>query len=565
MGAHEPARFLAPAFPPRSLRTVILSFIATCFFFSFYRLSRIPEAAYYPHYIYDHIANYFEPGIVNNTLYQNGTEAAVHPHWNFSEPCHGFPSTRDIMVVMKTGATESFDKMPTQLLTSLQCIPDFLLFSDLEQQIGKYHIYNVLDRVQDVLTSDRAEFRLYQAQLDCPISQKECTNDMPGGWDLDKYKFLNMVVRTWEMRPARKWYVFVEADTYVVWSNLVNWLNTQMDPTKDIYVGGVAFLNNMPFAHGGSGYAISGVLLERLVAHVKDIPPKRLNEMAINTCCGDALLADVIDNLAVSVLRASPMFNNEKPNTFPFSPHDWCQPLFTLHHVNSEEVSGVWQYEQTRTKTEPMQLRDLYHAFVAPNIVPRRPRWNNLAEQRCLAKPDDGDNVVEKHAHESPEACARVCLAEGLSLDTHAYEGLKTDDERDWYLHQRYRHQSSDPNKPSKERTCFSWRYRDGRCCTSDSFRLGYPVAAKKEPDATSGWFVDGINRWIHDHGQCPNGTEWVTPTCVGKWCPEELEKHRKQMDDDRKAHEAMLKKFGPTPGDDSKDDAGAGNTDALR
>lgn len=416
-----------------------------------------------------------------------------------------------------------------------------------EQQIGKYHIYNVLDRVEDILSSDRAEFLLYQAQQDCPISQKECTTGMPGGWDLDKYKFLNMVLRTWEMRPSMKWYVFVEADTYVVWSNLVEWLNTQMDAAEDIYVGGIAFLNNLPFAHGGTGYAISGVLLERLVEHVKQIPATELNEMAMHTCCGDALLADVIDKLNVSVLRASPMFNSEKPNTLPFSPRDWCQPLFTLHHMNSEEISGVWQYEQTRTKVDPLQIRDVYHAFVGPNLVPRRPQWNNLAEQRCFEKPEDGGSVVEKHAHESAEACARVCLAEGLAVDTEVYEKLPTDDERDWYLQQRYRRQSSTERGASvaRDRSCFSWRYREGKCCTSDSFRLGYPVSAKKEEDATSGWFVDGINRWIEEHGQCDNGTEWVTPVCVGKWCPEEIEKKRKQMEMEERAKEEMLKKFG--------------------
>ncbi|KAJ3490757.1 hypothetical protein NLG97_g5724 [Lecanicillium saksenae] len=527
MGVHEQTRLIAPAFPPRSIRTVVLSFFGTCLFFSFYSLSRMPEASRYPYYIYDHIANYFEPGVYNNTLYQNGTEAAVHAHWNFSEPCQNFPSMDDVMVVMKTGATESFEKMPTQLLTGLQCIPDFLLFSDLEQQIGKYHIYNALDGVEDILTSDRTEFLLYQAQQDCPVSQKECTNGMNGGWDLDKYKFLSMVLRTWEMRPDRKWYVFVEADTYIVWSNLIEWLNTRMDASEDVYVGGIAFLGNLPFAHGGTGYAISGVLLNRLVSRLREIPTTKLIEMGTRTCCGDALLAEVIDKYQeVSVQRASPMFNGEKPNTLPFGPRDWCQPLFTMHHMNSEEISAVWQYEQTRTKKDPLQLRDIYHAFVGPNLVPRRPKWNNLAEQRCFEKPEEGRNVIERHAHESVEACSRVCLAEDLSIDEGVYEKLETEDERDLYLQQRYVQHSG---KSSEDRNCFSWRYREGKCCISDTIRLGYPVRAKNEGDATSGWFVDGIERWIAEHGQCSEGTEWVKAECVGKWCPEEVAKRKKQ------------------------------------
>lgn len=132
MGFNE--RVLSPAFPPRSIRTILLSFFGTCIFFSFYTLSHIPSDGYRRYY--DRFATYFEQGVYNNTLYQNGTEAAVHPHYNFSQPCQGFPSMDDIMVVMKTGATEAFEKMPTQLLTSLQCIPDFLLFSDLVRNIG---------------------------------------------------------------------------------------------------------------------------------------------------------------------------------------------------------------------------------------------------------------------------------------------------------------------------------------------------------------------------------------------------------------------------------------------
>lgn len=386
------------------------------------------------------------------------------------------------------------------------------------------------------MTSDREEFRLYQAQQDCPVSQQECTRGMPGGWNLDKYKFMNMIVRTWEMRPNMEWYVFVEADTYMVWPNLVNWLNTQMNATEDVYVGGVAYLSNLPFAHGGTGYVISGVLLERLVEYVVESPDV-FDRMASNICCGDALLAKVLDNIEVSVQKASPMFNNEKLNTLPFSPRDWCQPLFSLHHMNSEEVSSVWQYEQTRTKTDPLQLRDIYHAFVAPNLVSRRPKWNNLAEQTCFATAKDGETVIEKQAHESPEACARVCVAEGLEVDEEAYTKLETDEDRDWYLEQRFHRQSKNNDKPP-ERKCFQWRYKDNKCCISDNIRLGYPVRAKDEGDATSGWFVEGIQQWVDAHGGCSDGTEWVKAECVGRWCPEAIAAREKEEERQRQLRE---------------------------
>lgn len=45
--------------------------------------------------------------------------------------CDGFPDLNGITLVMKTGATEVFSKLPAHLLTSLQCIKDVLIFSDL--------------------------------------------------------------------------------------------------------------------------------------------------------------------------------------------------------------------------------------------------------------------------------------------------------------------------------------------------------------------------------------------------------------------------------------------------
>lgn len=352
MGVVEGRLVSSGALSTRSIRTLILFAIALCVFIPIVRLNN-PAANYYPTYEYirHHLAKYLNyDGVYNNTLYQNGTQDMVHPHWNFSEPCVGFPDTDDITLVMKTGATEAFDKMPTQLLTSMQCLPDFLLFSDLEQQIGKYHVYNVLDRVDELFKASRKEFILYEAQQNCPISQKDCTKDIGGGWELDKYKFLNMIVRTWEMRPNRKWYVFGEADTYIVWSNLVKWLREEADPNEALYVGSVAYIAGLPFAHGGSGYVMSGVLVKKLIDEIPDLAAK-YDQLAPQTCCGDGLLSQAIEEVGVSVKQAHPMFNGEKPNTLPFGSSHWCQPLFTMHHMNSEEISSVWQYEQTRTKT----------------------------------------------------------------------------------------------------------------------------------------------------------------------------------------------------------------------
>lgn len=200
--------------------------------------------------------------------------------------------------------------------------------------------------MDDSIKNAHKEFELYNAQQRCPISLVDCTAGLSGGWELDKYKFLNMVERTWQKRPGMDWYVFAEADTYIVWSNLVKWLRERA-PRGDAYVGSVAMVNDFPFAHGGSGYVVSGSLMKRMAEGIADLTAK-YDERATQECCGDVVLSHAIEEAGTQVMQAHPMFNGEKPITLPYGPGHWCEPILTMHHVNSEEVSMIWQYEETR-------------------------------------------------------------------------------------------------------------------------------------------------------------------------------------------------------------------------
>ncbi|KAM0519480.1 hypothetical protein ACHAPE_003654 [Trichoderma viride] len=512
--------------PSRHWRAAVIVGCTLLLALPLYQLRDHQAAGYYKQYIYDHLPTYLQgPGVYNNTLYHEGTEAAVHSQWNFSSPCHGFPNMDSVMLVMKTGATEAYDKLPTQLLTGLQCIDDFLIFSDLEQQIGKYHIYDALDRVDPKIREKYEEFKLYEAQKECPVSQKDCTADMEGGWALDKFKFLNMVVRTWELRPDRDWYVFAEADTYVVWSTLVHWLRNKVNPRDNVYIGSVAMMGGFPFAHGGSGYVVSGALM-RKIASIPDIA--KFDDMAGDECCGDVLFSKAAKEAGTKVLNAHPMFNGEKPNTLPYGPGHWCEPLFTMHHMNSEEISGVWQYEQTRTNKDLMQIREMYYAFFAPKMVQHRKDWDNLSDDTCYIGPDDESqkkaphaakdrqkkeedkNAVQKNAHSSPAACAKVCESEGLDIPANQFEKLDTETDRSQLIRSKYDEKTGDKGF-KKDRKCFQWRFQKGVCCTSKSFKLGKPKREKEDKDKmTSGWFVRGINDWIETQGECP--LDWRNP-----------------------------------------------------
>lgn len=212
-------------------------------------------------------------------------------------------------------------------------------------------MYDALDEVADSIKSRDPVFDLYKAQNECVVSQRACNDaneKRDTAWNLDKYKFIHMLEKTWRMRPNMDWYVFAEADSYVFWGNMVAWLRTQVDKKEKLYLGSLNLLNDVPFAHGGSGYILSGVVLKEMVENNPGLAAE-YDERALNECCGDLLMSiAVAEKTGTKIKQAYPMINGETQSTLPFQADHWCEPLFTLHHMNSEQVSAAWQFEQTR-------------------------------------------------------------------------------------------------------------------------------------------------------------------------------------------------------------------------
>ncbi|KAG9249973.1 glycosyltransferase family 31 protein [Emericellopsis atlantica] len=518
--------------PTHSLRVALLLALTTLLTVTLWELNSHPLTCSYDKKakdLYDPGSLYSTHEVYNNTLYQNGLNNNVHAQHNFSRPCEGFPDTTNIMFIMKTGASEAFQKLPTQLLTTMSCLPDFLIFSDLEQQIGKYHLYDALDRVSPTLMNQYPEFELYKAQKFCPIPQHYCAAEMSGGWDLDKYKFLNIADRVWQRRPGMDWYVFAEADTYIVWSNMVQWLREEA-PKGPQYLGNVALLNEFPFAHGGSGYVVSGELMKTMANNITDLATK-YDERAGGVCCGDFLFAKAASEVGTNVQQVHPMFNGERPLSIPYGHGQWCEPIISMHHVSPEEVSTLWQFEQTRKNKSTLLIKDIYEAFMAPSLTQFRQDWDNLSDDTCFIGPHQVDQenagdteksrqklerektIVEKEAHKSPTACAKVCEADKLMIPEDEYLALSDDIKKDHYLQEKYEKRIREDvgGVFRRGRSCFQWRYHQGACCISQSFKLGMPRHGAVEDEWTSGFFVKGIKQWIEARGECLH-PDWREP-----------------------------------------------------
>ncbi|KJZ80209.1 hypothetical protein HIM_00059 [Hirsutella minnesotensis 3608] len=398
--------------------------------------------------------------------------------------CLEFPDTSRVLLVMKTGATELYSKVPNQIMASLKCLPEFFIFSDKAQKVAGYTVYDSLDNITSEIKHKNNDFELYDRQQSCPVDQTACNKHHEAsrqGWNLDKYKNIHMAEKAYAMRPDYDWYLFVDADTYVFWPTLTQWLD-KLDPTEARYIGSLAYIDGFPFGHGGSGYLLSQAAMKQFF-HEKGNVANRWEERISKECCGDYVFSIALKNETdVGIENAWPTINGEKPYTIPYSPKEWCQPIATMHHVSAEEVSDIYAFEKERGFDKAMRIKDLYHRFVKERMVARRDNWDNLSEkvyyldpssypyadwELSRAKTEDLSDL-EKRAHKSFEDCRRACY----SLDQ-----------------------------------CFQFRFHHGICSVSYNFKLGYPTKIEKEEDEhwsyQSGWNLEKIERWIEEHDKC--------------------------------------------------------------
>lgn len=239
---------------------------------------------------------------------QSGKELVGHDfqYSTLNDECDLFPNTSSVLLVMKTGASEAYSKIPIQLHTTLKYLSDFLFFSDMAQNIAGYTIYDSLDTVLSEVKEKNKDFALYHRQKQCPIDQDSCNKNhdvAKQGWELDKYKNIHMAEKAYKMRPNYEWYLFVDADTYVVFPTLVQWLK-QMDSSKPHYIGSVAQVAGFPFGHGGSGYLVSQAAM-RAMFYGKTEVANKYDETIQHTCCGDYMWSKALnDETGIEVVNA---------------------------------------------------------------------------------------------------------------------------------------------------------------------------------------------------------------------------------------------------------------------
>lgn len=265
--------------------------------------------------------------------------------------CAGFPThlLKDIQIVLRTGAGESA-RTRAHVATVTSCISDLLIFSDLEGEVGGHEVIDVLADLPSSY-NDNSDFAAYASQKKAYLEGRPIEYSSEG-WKLDRFKFLPMVDKAYQLRPRKSWYVFVEGDVYYFWDTLFRLLH-QLDPSKMHYLGSPApGRDGTYFAYGGAGFVLSRGLIQRLTGDSTQLSVSYEEDIK-NDCCGDAVLAYAIMNKTREPLQALyPTFAGDDLVSLEVNEERWCTPLLALHRVSPDQMASLWKWERTRPYNE---------------------------------------------------------------------------------------------------------------------------------------------------------------------------------------------------------------------
>lgn len=389
-------------------------------------------------------------------------------------PCAEFEGAEDVVLIIKTGATEVEEKMPVHFNTTLRCFPHYLVFSDFGEEFEGHTIHDAIGDVIEEIRLEESDFQLWRrlkGQGRATLDPSELsTNDHVdpnggggnpnnGGWRLDKFKNIPMVGKTLDLKPNAKWYIYTDADTYIVWSNLLKWTR-QMDSTKLKYLGSPAVIDGQVFGHGGSGYILSNALMHKAADTYKN-NQTYWDKYAASHWAGDCVLATMLEQLGAPLTWAYPVIQGGDPVVMDFSEtgYDrrlWCYPAVSYHHIKPSTVGSLWEFEQDWTANHSRQMNhsDVFTQWLVPQLQNQTSDWDNLSA-----------DVIELAGINDAFGCQEIC--QGNS-------------------------------------TCLQYSFHNGTCKTCDKAKLG-----KTSPGIQSGWMLDKIRERIIEQNKCTEG-EWV-------------------------------------------------------
>jgi hypothetical protein len=352
-----PAMSISPSVPhPRHLyRLITATLLAAMLWNLSWLWDRVGSARYKP------------PGFADQTPPPSAAKYAV---------CESAGSFDDTFLVLRTGANEALKRIPSHFNTTLRCMPQtsYGIWSDLEEVIDGHHIQNVLSGMDPDIVASNSDFAYYRrlqekgraAFSPTEIAQWASAPNTAGGrdtpgWKLDKWKFLPLAEQAYRQRPDAKWYIFMEGDTHVNWSNFLTWL-CRLDASKRYYIGQLMIIGDVVFAYGGASFVISNPAMQALVEH-RASKPEFYEEFTSHHWAGDCVLGKALKDIDIDLTQAWPNLLGDSPFDIDYrssvggsDARLWCYAAMSWHHLSSSDMTELLEFEQEWSQQVSIQF-----------------------------------------------------------------------------------------------------------------------------------------------------------------------------------------------------------------
>lgn len=304
------------------------------------------------------------------------------------------PGPENVMYGLKTGANILWNEIPLHAATTFKKWPQHKAYAEIGELFGDEPIFDLFERVPEHVINDDA-LEKYRTLKDEIARHDEWEYNMVAdydGWSIDRFKNVPMAAHMWEhATPETEWFIIADGDSYFLQDNTLNFLQNY-DPKEPWLLGSPAFAGGaftpegeetgIWFPHGGSGVITSREALNRLFAGGVQPVIDTYTERAIYHCCGDAIYAIALFEIA-NVSLSTPeetqsdyadFFQGHGFADFGIVDGSWCYPVLSFHHTSPRELERLYEYEARRSGT--VTQSQFYEEFWLPYMVPERQWWD---------------------------------------------------------------------------------------------------------------------------------------------------------------------------------------------
>lgn len=420
-------------------------------------------------------------------------------------PCNDLPGASDVLVIVKTGFNVARKRLPMHMETTYRCIPNLYIYSDAEDTIGDHKIHDCLTDIDPKLVAKSDDFRFYrkikeaqQTLLSNTTAQSltdllSSKDDADDAWRLDKWKNIPLLLKAYQHKPDAKWYLFLDGDTYPVWSNILHWLSRK-NHNKRSYLGCQAWIGDTVFGHGGSGYILSSAAMTAAIEVLqKDV--QKYYRIPDRECCGDVALSMFLtQSIDLNLTASWPVMQGETPESLDYTQEKWCKTAGSYHHVDPDEVDALWRFEQHWIRwnhdqqrlgkanglAPPILHRDVFDFFVKPLLQRPITGWDNDSRDRVFKGQKETDDVEHNGNNDDDE--------------DEEDEEEKEETIHYWRDEEKVAHTSFAACRKACELDlkCLGYSYIPGECRLGYVIRLGAQAKQEKER-MRSGWMTDRI------------------------------------------------------------------------